>query len=1552
MKLTVTTADQQGVHDDHLLDLPRDATVAELAAALGTSRLYLGDRPLDADAPLGAGGVRDGVLLGLGAPAPPVGPGITWRPAPTEPVLVELRQVAGPDAGRVWRLGPGSYEVGTDRGCVIRLPGDAPDDDGVPAAGTWITVHADGSVGHLLPEWADPARCGLRSLTPPPPVDPETGTPLTDEEPAGREDGGPGGHSEEPPAPGPDGLPARPLPPPPGVVPPPDDGERPWPAWADLALGEHLLRHSAPFEPDAAVRLSADGLAVEFSRPPRITPHLDAEHLSLPGPPAPGGPRPFPFMMMISPLLMGMVMMAVFRSFYFLVLIFFTPLMAIGNWVTGRRANRKRHEEALRRYRLRRAALELEMRRATVEERVQRGATSPDPAAVRLTALGPGPQLWERRRHHGDYLTLRLGTVTRASLKRISDQARENNHRDVHWRLADVPIGAELPRLGVVGLTGTPATARAVARWSVAQSAVLHSPRDLRIVILTDEAHADDWAWVRWLPHLRPGRAGSGGTPVVAVGNDAESTSQRVSELFADIQIRLAAGTAAGSRVAAPGEPDVLVILDGAWRLRDVPGVVQILTQGPAVRVYSLCMDDREQRLPEECTAVITADGGEVTFRASNVPTIAGVRADQVDAAWCEEVARALAPVRDVTVEADAGLPSEVRLLPLIGQEPPDPGALVRTWQRRPASTAFVIGAGYEGTALLDLAQDGPHGLIGGTTGSGKSELLQTMIASLAAANRPDELTFVLVDYKGGSAFRECAELPHTLGMITDLDGHLVQRALASLDAELRRREQVLADVGVKDHREYRAKRAREPELPPLPRLLLIIDEFATLVRELVEFVPGLISLAQRGRSLGLHLVLATQRPAGSVSNEIRANTNLRIALRVTDRTESQDIINAAGAAGISPATPGRALIRRGEGPPVPFQTAWVGAERPAVPGEGDGEGDGPALRPAAPRTVRSTRITWSGLGRPLPGASDDGEFGDDADLLAAGPENPAGDPPTDLSVLVEAVRAAADALPDFAPQPRPWLPPLDTRLTLTEPERDPEPGGLRLPPVPYAYYDLPHKQDQVVGSIDYDRFGHLYVIGAPRSGRTGTLRTIAGSSALHLSADQLHIYGIDAAGGGLAALEDLPHTGAVVSRHDPERLDRMIRRLLAELTDRQSAIARADVTSLPELRAKLPKGERPAHLLLLIDGWDALIALLDKYDGGRLTEELLRLLREGVAAGIHVVATSERGLLGSRAGQHNDRRLLLRQSDRMDFSAVGINRKHVPEHVPPGRGWFAPGGVEGQIMLLPAGGLGKDGDQADALRAIGRRATARDAAVPEQRRPFRVSALPSVIGFQEAMDQVPDGLRRPMWALLGLSGDDVRPVGHDFAGDASTFLVAGPPRSGRSTTLATMCVSLLMNGTSLVVLTPRDSPLRSLAAHGLATVLTGTDPTGDALNEALDAVAGQPVMVVVDDCDLLMTGRADQALRRVGNSGRERGQGLLIAGPADGMTTMGWIGVARRGRRGMLLGPRNLGEGEIIGARLSPEQMRPPPSPGRAWTADGAGRAVAVQVPLTLLQE
>ncbi len=1506
---------------------------------------YLGERRLDPFVTVRECGLVAGARLGLGAPVPTEDD--RWSRGTEPRRWLEVHAVGGPDSGRIWPVGLGVHPIGSAAGAAIRLVGP-----GVPDRGLRLSVAYSGDA------WLGGENLAAGRLAQPAP--PRRG---------GDQDGG--GHGTVGPGDGddasgnehdePERRPAR--------------ATRAWPVGVDLAVGDGLLRLVERSEPDGAVTPAEDIIGRDFNRPPRIVPPLLYSRQRLPAPPRPPGRRPIPLVMILSPMVMGLAFVWFFHSAFFLIIMIFSPLLGTANWYNDRRTGRRRYREDTALYQVRRTQADRELFATVSAERVARCAAAPDPATVGLIAAGPGGRLWERRRSDPDFLVLRVGTVDQPSLIEVEDPAREEHQRQLRWNVPDLPLGLDVVGRGVVGVVGDDGTARAVTRWLVAQAAALHSPRDLRVEVLTDRAGQSCWDWVGWLPHARPaGLVGSvgGAAPYALVGNDPETVAHRVSELLAIVKARIRArGSSMGTVVFA--EPDVLVVVDGARRLRDVPGMVQVLKDGPAVRVFALCLDTQERLLPEECTAVVRCDLDGLTVRQTDTPELAGVRPDAVSPVWCDRVARGMSPLRDVTPDEAGGLPDQVRLLELLGldgQRPPDPALVAGGWQRQPASTRFPIGMGFDGPVRLDLVRDGPHSLIAGTTGAGKSELLQSLVVALAAMNRPDELVFVLVDYKGGSAFHTCVDLPHTLGMVTDLDSALAIRALESLGAELRRREEVLASARAKDLPHYRSLRAAGGDLPALPRLVLIIDEFASLVREVPDFIPGLVSLAQRGRSLGIHLVLATQRPAGVVTGDIRANTNLRIALRVTDPIESSDVIDTQDAAFISAANPGRALARLAHRSSVPFQTAYVGAPYPGPDSDSsaeadhgsrsDGRGsDGGGLGSSGsdgrgpgrdePGPVEAAELPWSGLGRPLPFPVPGAAGGGTTDA-AGPPDKPAA---TDLDVLVETIRAAAEFV-GHQPQPSPWLPPLGPHVLLadllvrTGRPRAPGPSG-RLAPVPYALEDRPGQQAQAPVLCDLATFGHLYVVGTPRSGRSQVLRTLAGALAGAHSCADVHLYGVDAGGGALAVLTDLPHCGAVVPSSDLERLGRLLDRLAEELNHRQSLLARHSCAGLDELRAALPAPDRPAHLLLMIDGWDSVAAALTDHNGGGLYEGLLALLREGAGVGIHLVLTSERGLLSGRAGGLSDHRLLLRMGDRGDYSAIRVPAQRIPEVVPPGRGWRSVNQAEVQIALLDADASGPG--QAGALRRVAARSRARDSGVPATRLPFPVGALPATVTFADAFASVPDEDHRPLRALLGLGGNAVAPVAVDFAARSHSFLVAGPPGSGRSNTLATLAVSLLAAGTRLVVVTPRDSPLRKLGAHTDVHLVTGPSP---APAEVADAVAaGGPVVVLVDDIDLLgFVGPLDGPLREIVATGRDRGVGLAYAGTADMMsqTLSGWIGEAKRSRQGVLLAPQSALEGDLLGTRIPPSLLRAGVQPGRGYLVDATGKLRAVAIPHTVL--
>ncbi|MFF4900067.1 FtsK/SpoIIIE domain-containing protein [Streptomyces sp. NPDC001068] len=1523
MRLSLTVVDPVGgATADVVLDADPESTVGDVARELarqvgpgypdddeiarvipigtprGTSAVrsagplaYVDGYALDPAATVVASPLRDGVVVSLHDPAGCV------LGEPTG--IVEFRVAGGPAAGAVHRLGVGRYDIGSGPASHLRV-----EEPELAARAATLTIAIDGT-------------CKVRTH--------DSGARLDGEE---------------------------------------FDGEGDWPLGSQLALGNSLLEINGYAPPNAALKWSDDGAGLDYNRPPRLRPAERQTHFSLPNPPGDYEARPLPWLMALLPLVGAVVSVMMFGRWYYLIMAVMSPVMLFGNYFMDKKHGRKSHAKQLKEYKEHKGRIEDDAQEALRTERSDRRAAVPDPAAVLTYGTGPRTRLWERRRTDADHLLIRFGTGRVPSEVELDDPEQDEHKRKVRWYIEDAPVALSLRDLGVIGVAGPGDAAHALGRWAVAQTAVLHSPMDVQFYVLTDNDAGTRWDWVRWLPHSRPG----GGQDVnVLIGTDSETVAARVGELTQLLDGRqkaLQQGGRGKTDGPAFADPDIVIVWDGSRRLRSMPGVVRLLKEGPGVGLRSVCLDEEERFLPGECQGVVVAEpvaaenapatavtqqaaGGFPSFQAwhpqaqqaaqgteqearelelrlrveqSGALRKRGVRPDFVSPAWCARLARSLSPLRDISGEAeDSALPAASRLLDVLQLEPPSRDAIAARWRMGGQSTMAVIGESYDGPFGIDLRRDGPHGLIAGTTGSGKSELLQTIVAALAVANTPENMTFVLVDYKGGSAFKDCVKLPHTVGMVTDLDAHLVERALESLGAELKRREHILAAADAKDIEDYQDLVRRNPAHPPVPRLLIVIDEFASMVRDLPDFVTGLVNIAQRGRSLGIHLLLATQRPSGVVSPEIRANTNLRIALRVTDAGESTDVIDAPDAGHIAKSTPGRAYVRLGHASLIPFQSGRVGGRRP-------GAADPATLAPWA------GALSWQDLGRvalrkPRSEAKEDDEI-------------------TDLKVLVDAVREANTALAIPA-QHSPWLPALDDMLLLDDVPEVRAQGAL--PAAPYGVEDLPGDQARRAVAVDFASFGHLIVAGAPRTGRSQVLRTIAGSLARTNSCADVHLYGIDCGNGALNALTRLPHCGAVVGRNQTERVERLMSRLSGELSRRQELLADGGFADIGEQRAAVPEAERLPHVVLFLDRWEGWLPTLGELNHGDLTDQIMVMMREGASVGIHLVLTGDRQILAGRISSLTEDKYGLRLADRADFSMLDINSRKVPEEIPPGRAFRSETAAETQFALLSEDTTGQG--QNAAIVAIGEAARARDAQVPRSRRPFRVDVLPGRISFEDAWAmRDPAAAASPLWALVGVGGDELTAFGPDLAQGVPAFVIGGPAKSGRSTALLGFARSYLANGVRIVVAAPRMSPLRELEGRdGVLKVFTGRDVDEDELTEAVaSATPPEPIVVLVDDAEVLDDCDAEDVFKRIVESGVEQGLAVVLAGDEDEICDgfSGWQVDAKKARRGILLSPQESGSGELIGIRTTRNMVGGPVTPGKGMLHLGSGEHVTVTTP------
>lgn len=1253
----------------------------------------------------------------------------------------------------------------------------------------------------------------------------------------------------------------------------------------------------------------------------------------------------------LAPIIMGLAMYAFTKSPYMLMTIALSPMMVVFNQVGGRTANKKKYEEQVAELRQRTVRRRAEIDAALIDERADRIDQSPDLADLARRATLRTLDLWPRQRGDDEFLRTRIGLGTVRSRVKVDRETSGDDELcdDVNAamvgfdRLPAVPICVDLASLGVFGLHGAAVDVTAMCSSVLIQAATLHSPEDLVIVVL-EGRDSGLGTWAKWLPHTRSATSPLAGSHLT---DHPEQAAELVRQLVAVARLRTGTGDRADHRW-----PWILVVLDESADV-DPALVSQLLELCPAAGISVVVAVEVDARVPRQAKATFRCVPpgrgalSSVWYTEPKTPS-EEFEPEPANARLIDQVAMSLAPLRDATsASATTAIPRIVPLLSLFGPEPPTPLSVTSTWsERKPYGLRAPIGMGPSGPLFLDLVEHGPHALIGGTSGAGKSELLQSIVSALIHEYPPTRLTFLFVDYKGGAATEVFNTVPHTVGYVTNLDASLSLRALTSLRAELNHRMRLM-EGKAKDLAEMLEK---YPDEAP-PSLVIVVDEFATLVKEVPEFVAGVVDIAQRGRSLGVHLILATQRPSGSVNDNILANTNLRISLRMLDASESRTVIGVPAAADIALPLKGRGFAKLGPNDLIEFQSAYTGAalteQAEVSPVTVRRFGNLPAVRsttsqPPAPVAAnrraaslpppRSASSPPVGAPRPAGALPPSGAVPPPPPPPPTATEPPplASPPPlapapataaatTHLDVLLNAVNSAAVAWP--SPR-KPWREMLPEELDwfgIDRPEYAAA-AGRRGRYLTLGMLDDPAAQAQYPATFDLEDAGGLIIGGSGGSGKTTAMRTAALSAIAGATPDEVTLFVIDCSSRALMPLMALPHVAAIATGDDIESVTRVITLLGAELDRRRPLLTDLEVQA-ENLSAYLDKGHVLPRIVVLVDGFQNLPAILGvarPSEHGPLdwAAEFQRIVTDGRQMGIHVVLAADRRqaippLLMSAIGN----RLVLRQTDDGGYVDYGIPAALTKGiDLPNGRGLF-------ENRLVQVGLVSKDPSAAAQGAAI--------AAVAAELGDVAPTGLKSAPPPDHVV--VPVKASDPDSFTLGRT--DVFGGLVEVSVRHNGMCVTGPPRSGRTTTLRQAARSLVAAGFEVWSVGLGDGiggPGRH--ASGKSDAMLGLVEEFATLCETFPRE--RPYVLVVDDVDRYESSVLDSAYDRILKTETSRLIGAIETRNMSGYTSNTMLSEVRREPSLLFLQPD--GSSEV----LQHVGVRPNIRPGLKLSA---GRGVLV---------
>lgn len=828
-------------------------------------------------------------------------------------------------------------------------------------------------------------------------------------------------------------------------------------------------------------------------------------------------------------------------------------------------------------------------------------------------------RLFEKLRTHEDFLWVRLGEGTVESQNQVEYKLPEFREADdplmdypelLHHKyqyIEQMPVVLELEKLNAVGFIGERNKLYQMAKNLILHFCIEHYYQDVKLFLMMDEEDKPYFKWARWFENFSDEKSG-----IRRFMYDEDSRKRCLECLYSELSFR-------EKEKNIKQLPYCIVMVYRSKYLEEHP-VSRYVEKASDLNFCFLFFEEYEEYLNQFCQKRVFLKQNQLAGYIQDIgdgEAIQEFHFSRVAKEKAEAAAVKMACVYMDDVNLEASLTKNITLFQLFGIMNVYDLELGKRWGSSQIYKSMAAPLGVKSgdeIVYLDLHEKyhGPHGLVAGTTGSGKSEILQTYILSMATLFHPYEVGFIIIDFKGGGMVNQFRNLPHLNGAITNIDGNEINRSLSAIKAELQKRQRLFAEKEVNHIDDYIRLFKEGKAETPLPHLILIVDEFAELKSDQPEFMKELISAARIGRSLGVHLILATQKPAGVVNDQIWSNSKFKLCLKVQNKADSNEVLKSPLAAEIR--EPGRAYLQVGNNEIFQlFQSAYSGAP---IPDDTMSE----------QKKYRICRVALDGSRQ----------------IIYEQKPKESQSSVTQLDAIVAYIKEYCEQnkiqrLPGIC------LPSLEELISYGACEYHNSSTDIC---VPIGVYDDPSRQLQAVTDMDFSQ-DNLFIVGSSQFGKTNLLQVMLRGVAERYSSDDVHVYILDYASGILRNFEKLQHVGGVITASEEDKLQNFVEMMQEELESRKRILAEMGLSSYTAYREG-GFGELP-QIIIMVDNFGAL-----RENSGRQEAAFLKLAREGSAVGICMVCTAQQtGSLGYRYFSNFGKRIALYCNESGEYSAL-----------------------------------------------------------------------------------------------------------------------------------------------------------------------------------------------------------------------------------------------------------------------------------------------------------